>query len=293
MSNSPLIKSTIPDPNYYANRKDPITGRQYRICKITIHHAASVGATAESVARYLKDRNPKGSTNYAIGNDGGICLCVPEENAAWTSNSKLNDLQAVNIEVANVKGAPNWEISDVAYAQLINLCVDICRRNGMDGLTWTGDSSGTLTCHYMFAATACPGAYLKSKMPKIAEEVTRRVRELNNNPSAGDIQKPTAPVKEEPLPPQSVTNSAKNKYVPAHYKEKGYEKGKTLVVTPKVGLNCRQDTNIDDKNNIITTFPKGTKLKWYGYYNVDRRGNRWLLVKGDKGTGYCMECYLK
>ena len=288
MSNSPLINATILDPYCSPDRKTG--GREYKITKITIHHAASVGATGESVARYLQKKKG-GSANYCIGNGGDIVLSVPEEKRAWTSSNAKNDAQAVTIEVANVKGAPNWEISDVALARLVDLCVDICRRNGMPGLTWTGDSNGTLTAHYMFAATACPGPYLKSKLPWIAKEVTRRVNELGSNPSAVDIQKPTAPKQEKPLPPQTITTSTQGGYSPAMYKEQGFERGKTLSVIPKVGLNCRK--NASREADIITTFTRGTKVTWYGYYNKDNKGNRWLLVKGPRATGYCMETYLK
>jgi N-acetylmuramoyl-L-alanine amidase CwlA len=287
MSNSPLINETILDPNYYNLRKDR-SGKQYRISKITIHHAASVKGTARGNALYLRDKNNKGSANYFIGWQGEIVLGVPEEHAAWTSSNMINDLQAVTIEVCNEKGAPNWEISDVSMARLIDLCVDICRRNGLPGLTWTGDRNGTLTTHDMFTSTICPGPYLKSKMPWIAEEVTRRVKELNGNPSS-DIQKPTEPVAEKPLPPQS-TNSG-NKYVVAKYKENGHEKGKALLVTARSGLNCRRGAG--KQYDIITTFPKNTKVMWYGYYNKDANGIRWLLVKGPGTTGYCMENFLK
>ena len=291
MSNSPLINDTILDPNYYNNRIDKYTGRQYKICKITIHHGAAVNATGASMARYLRDKNNNGSANYFIGYQGDIILGVPEEHAAWTSSNKNNDLQAVTIEVANIKGEPNWEISDISYRRLIDLCVDICRRNGMPGLVWTGDSKGTLTTHNMFAATKCPGPYLYSKMPEIAAEVTKRVQELNGNPSAADIQKPTAPQPEKPVPTHAVTNETADGYSPAMYKENGWGKGKTLTVTARSGLNCRK--NAGKQYNIITTFPKGTKVQWYGYYNKDVNGIRWLLVKGPKHTGYCMENFLK
>lgn len=291
MSNSPLINGTILDPNYYSNRIDKSTGRQYKICKITIHHGAAVNATGASMARYLRDKNNNGSANYFIGYQGDIILGVPEEHAAWTSSNKNNDLQAVTIEVANIKGEPNWEVSDVSLARLIDLCVDICRRNGMPGLNWTGDSKGTLTTHDMFAATKCPGPYLKAKMPWIAQEVTRRVQELNGNPSASDIQKPTEPQPEKPVPTHAVTNETADGYSPAMYKENGWGKGKTMTVIARSGLNCRK--NAGKQYNIITTFPKGTKVQWYGYYNKDANGIRWLLVKGPKHTGYCMENFLK
>lgn len=288
MSNSPLINDTIIDPNYSSRT---ISGRTYKIRKITIHHAAAPGASGANIARGLAKKDG-GSANYCIGNGGDIVLSVPEEYRAWTSSNRYNDAEAVTIEVANSTGAPGWEVSDVAYARLIDLCVDICRRNDMDGLIWTGDKNGTLTTHDMFAATACPGPYLKARMPQIAEEVTKRVRELNNNPSASDIEKPPVPTPETPVPPQSTTNQTSGSgYSPALFKEQGYEHGKIFTVTARSGLNCRK--NAGKQYDIITTFPKGTKVTWYGYYNKDSVGIKWLLVKSGKTTGYCMVNFLK
>ena len=115
------------------------------------------------------------SANYAIDTDGNIGLFCPEADRSWCSSSRANDQQAITVEIANDGGAPDWHVSDAALEAAICLCVDVCQRNGMPGLTWTGDSSGTLTCHYMFTATACPGPYLKGKMAWIAAEVNRRL----------------------------------------------------------------------------------------------------------------------
>lgn len=153
--------------NNYNERKKPIL-------KFTPHHAAVVGATPETIA---KNFNRYGnSANYVIGNDGTIILCVPEEYRAWTSGSEENDTQAITVEVVNSTGAPEWRVSDAALEALINLGVDICRRHNLPGFTWTGDKNGTLTIHKMFQATTCPGPYLESKMPTIAEQITRRVK---------------------------------------------------------------------------------------------------------------------
>lgn len=168
MSNSSLVTVTILSPNYNKRTK-PIT-------KITIHHMAAVGWTAKRCGECFAPASRKGSSNYGIGNDGSVGLYVDESNRAWTSGNAENDQMAVTIEVANSKGAPNWEVSDVAYAKLIDLCVDICQRNGIKELKWTGDKNGTLTCHYMFQSTACPGPYLKSKMPDIANQVNARLK---------------------------------------------------------------------------------------------------------------------
>ncbi len=103
-------------------------------------------------------------------------MYVEESNRAWTSGNADNDNQAVTIEVANDGGAPDWHVSDTAFAKLIDLCVDICRRNNIHSLNYTGNADGNLTMHCYFQPTACPGPYLKSKFTYIADEVNRRLK---------------------------------------------------------------------------------------------------------------------
>lgn len=125
---------------------------------------------AAACAKYHRDCDRQASANYYIGTDGTIWGRVPEEFRAWTSSSWENDNQAITIEVANSATGGNWPVSDTAFIALIRLCKDICTRYGIH-LTWTGSPSGTLTCHDMFAATNCPGPYLKSKFPELVRQV--------------------------------------------------------------------------------------------------------------------------
>lgn len=166
---SPLATKIILSPNYSV-RTSPIT-------KFTPHHVAVADALAEAVAIGFQKPERRASANYIIGVDGTIICCVPEEYMAWTSSSDVNDNQAITVEVCNSTGAPEWKISDAALEALINLGADICRRYNLPGFTWTGDKNGTLTIHKMFVATACPGPYLESKMPYIAEEISKRIKE--------------------------------------------------------------------------------------------------------------------
>lgn len=73
-----------------------------------------------------------------------------------------------------------------AYAALLDLVTDICRRNGKRKLLWLGDKAKTLaykpaademllTVHRWYAVKACPGEYLFSRQGAIAEEVTKRL----------------------------------------------------------------------------------------------------------------------
>lgn len=168
MSNSPLVNYTQLSPNHYNGRGG------YKITKITPHHMAGA-LTVETCGNVFSSPARQASSNYGIGSDGRIGLYVDEANAAWTSSSYSNDCQAVTIEVANSAVGEPWPISDAAWNSLVNLCVDICKRNGIKGLTWTGDSSGSLTCHYMFAPTGCPGTTLQRRMPELANAVNSRL----------------------------------------------------------------------------------------------------------------------
>ena len=168
MSNSSLICYTKISPN----SNNP---RNHKIDKITIHHMAG-NLSIEACGAGFADPDRQGSSNYGIGSDGRIGMYVEEKNRSWCSSSRENDHRAVTIEVANDSRDPDWHVSDKALASLIDLCVDICQRNGIEKLNFTGDASGNLTQHNYFAATACPGPYLKSKFPYIADEVNKRLK---------------------------------------------------------------------------------------------------------------------
>lgn len=167
MSNSSLVDYSRISPN-----KTSMANKVVK--KITIHHMAG-NLTVEACGAGFAQASRKASSNYAIGADGRVGMYVEEKDRSWASSSSDNDGQAVTIEVANDGGAPDWHVSDTALAKLIDLCVDICQRNGIDKLNYTGDKTGNLTMHRYFAATACPGPYLESKFPFIAECVNQRL----------------------------------------------------------------------------------------------------------------------
>lgn len=167
MSNSSLVNYTRISPN----RSVP---RNQKISKLTVHHMAG-NLSVETCGNVFASSARQASSNYGIGSDGRVGMYVEEKDRAWTSSSSWNDNRAVTIEVANDQIGGNWHVSDAAWNKLVELCVDICKRNGMTSLTWTGDKNGSLTCHYMFAATNCPGPYLKSRMAELARTVTARL----------------------------------------------------------------------------------------------------------------------
>ena len=167
MSNSSLVNYTKLSPNY-STRKDTIK-------KITIHHMAG-NLSVETCGNVFASSSRQASSNYGIGSDGRVGMYVEEKNRSWCSSNANNDHQAVTIEVANDQIGGDWHVSDIALAKLIELCVDICKRNGIEKLNYTGDANGNLTRHNMFVATTCPGPYLQSKFKYIASEVNKKLQ---------------------------------------------------------------------------------------------------------------------
>ena len=183
MSNSSLVVYKKLSPNHSGQRT-------HSIDRITPH--CVVGQlSAESICGCFTSASRQASCNYGIGTDGRISMSVEEKNRSWCSSSRENDQRAVTIECASDKTAP-YAFNDAVYASLINLCVDICKRNGKSKLLWFGDKDKTLayepksdemvlTVHRWFANKSCPGDWLYSRMGNLATEVTKRLTDGSNS----------------------------------------------------------------------------------------------------------------
>lgn len=177
MSNSSLISYTNLSPNHSGKRT-------HAIDRITPH--CVVGQlSARAICGCFVSSTARASCNYGIGNDGSIALCVDEGNRSWCSSSSANDQRAVTIECASDSKDP-YKMTSAVYASLVNLCTDICKRNGKTKLLWLGDKEKTLayspktdemvlTVHRWFANKACPGDWLYARLGKLASEVTAKL----------------------------------------------------------------------------------------------------------------------
>jgi N-acetyl-anhydromuramyl-L-alanine amidase AmpD len=175
MSNSPLVTYTKLSPNH--------SGRRNHVIDTVSIHCMAGNASVETCGALFADPARKASSNYGIGSDGRIALYVDEANRSWCTSNAANDHRAITIEVANNGGAPDWPVSDKAYAALLDLLTDICRRNNIKELLWKGNKSligqvgkQNMTVHRWFAAKACPGDYLYNRHGEIAAEVNRRLK---------------------------------------------------------------------------------------------------------------------
>lgn len=174
MSNSKLVSCTLISPN----KNSP---RNHKIDTITIHCVVGQ-CSAERIGEIFQPTSRQASSNYGIGYDGRIGLYVDEADRSWCSSSAANDNRAITIEVASDTTHP-YAVNDKAYAALLDLVEDICRRNGIKKLVWSTSKSDrvnhkngcNMTVHRDYANKACPGDYLYNRHGEIAAEVNRRL----------------------------------------------------------------------------------------------------------------------
>lgn len=177
MSNSPLVDCTVLSPNHSGKRTKPLK-------RITPH--CVVGQLkAEVIGGCFTNPSRQASCNYGIGTEGRVCLIVPEDCRSWCSSSNDNDQQAATIECASDKTHP-YAFNSTVYNKLVDLCVDICKRNGAKKLLWISDKNKALsyvpkddemliTVHRWFANKSCPGDWLYNRLDELASTVTAKL----------------------------------------------------------------------------------------------------------------------
>lgn len=179
MSNSPLVSYIKISPN-------KTVPRNHTIDTITIH--CVVGQlSVEQIGNVFAPSSVKASSNYGIGFNGRIGMYVEEKDRSWCSSNRDNDHRAITIECACDLKHP-YAINDAVYNSLINLCVDICKRNGIKELKWKADKSligkveeQNMTVHRWFAKKACPGDYIYNRLGEIAFKVNQKLAEAGIN----------------------------------------------------------------------------------------------------------------
>lgn len=176
-TNSPLVAFTLLSPNHSGQRN-------HKIDRISPHCVVGQ-CTAEGLGDWFHRPSTQASSNYGIDKNGRVGLYVEEKNRSWCTSNNENDQRAVTIECASGKVEP-YAMNEVVYDRLIDLCVDICQRNGKKKLLWFGDKRKSLsyqpkedemliTVHRWFANKSCPGNWLYARLGDLAAKVTARL----------------------------------------------------------------------------------------------------------------------
>lgn len=176
-TNSGLVVYTKLSPNHSGQRT-------HSIDRISPHCVVGQ-CTAEGLSDWFAKSSTQASSNYGIDKNGRVGMYVEEKNRSWCTSSNANDQRAITIECASDTTEP-YAMNDKVYATLVNLCVDICKRNGKTKLLWFADKDKSLnyspaanemviTVHRWFANKSCPGNWLYARLGDLAAKVTAQL----------------------------------------------------------------------------------------------------------------------
>lgn len=200
MSNSALANYVNRTAGRYTERREDTL-----IDRITIHSADASGDCYDLSELVMAAE--KSSYHYGISSDGTVCLFVDEEFRSWSTGSVANDEYAVNIICMNdPKGIKEGKLTDATYNALLDLCTDICRRNYMLELVYTGNkSTSTLTMHKWFASVNCPGTWLSNRFSQIAAIVTERLQDATKAQNKTEALKAQSTIAVGNIKPYMIT----------------------------------------------------------------------------------------
>ena len=196
-TNSSLVSYTKLSPNHSGQRT-------HSIDRITPHCVVGQ-CSVEILGSIFLPTSRQASSNYGIGVDGRVGMYVEEKNRSWCSSSNANDQRAVTIECASDTTEP-YAFKDVVYSRLVELCTDICKRNGKTKLLWLGDKTKTLnytpasdemvlTVHRWFANKSCPGNWMYARMGDLASKVTAALGGSAETATPTEQEESTATIK--------------------------------------------------------------------------------------------------
>lgn len=119
---------------------------------IVVHNTGNPGTTAEQNRRYYGNVAKTGETyvssNFLIGIDGTIILCVPLDEVAYCSNNRNSDTLSIECCHEDESGA----LSEEAHDSLVKLCAWLCEQYNLD-------AEEDIIRHYDITGKECPRYY--------------------------------------------------------------------------------------------------------------------------------------
>lgn len=165
--------------------------KQGKIQYIVIHWVANPGSSAIGNRNYFNSlatsHKTSASSHYIIGLNGEIIRCIPEDEVAFHSGSYSMNRKSIGIETCH----PDWEgkFAENTYTSLVELCADICRREGL--------TINDIIRHYDVTGKECPRYYVRneSEWIKFKNDVANKLGQATTNVAVEEAKGSDEPVR--------------------------------------------------------------------------------------------------
>ena len=165
--------------------------KQGKIQYIVIHWVANPGSSAIGNRNYFNSlatsHKTSASSHYIIGLNGEIIKCIPEDEVAFHSGSYSMNRKSIGIETCH----PDWEgkFAESTYNSLVELCADICRREGL--------TINDIIRHYDVTGKECPRYYVRneSEWIKFKNDVANKLGQATTNIAVEETKGSDEPVR--------------------------------------------------------------------------------------------------
>lgn len=139
------------------------------------------------VSYYDNNGNPVyiyASSHYIIGLDGEIIRCIPENEVAYHAGNYNVNCNSIGIENCH----PDWggKFNDNTYNALVELCVDICKRYGLN--------QNAIIRHYDVTGKKCPLYYVNNVEAfnqfknDVAARLGNATQTITNEPASSSLK---------------------------------------------------------------------------------------------------------
>jgi hypothetical protein len=132
-----------------------VTHSEWRKKSVTFHHNGGVNLSHEAVLSIWRSRPT--SAHFDIDKNGDPAQYVEVDEYAWAVGNTTGNEETISIELANSKGAPHWDVSDLTWksgARLAGwLFVHVIKDR---------PNKHNVLLHHHWSATSCPGPFIDS-----------------------------------------------------------------------------------------------------------------------------------
>ena len=274
-TNSPLVSYTLLSPNNSGQRT-------HAIDRITPHCVVGQ-CSVESLGSLFANPSRQASSNYGIGSDGRVGMYCEEKNRSWCSSSNANDQRAVTIECASDNFAP-YAFKEVVYNKLVDLCVDICQRNGKNRIIWLlskddnknynpkeGEMQLTVHRYVGSQATSCPGDWMMARMQDLADKVNARL-------GASSSVTPSTPSSSTDIKPIAIPTISYEKTIWTYMKGKlSNDYAVAAMLGNMYAESGLKSDNLENKKESVlgytdATYTSAVDKNTYKYFDSDGAG---------------------